>query len=159
MDPYQLPVYQQRDKILSALEAHQVIVVESPTGAGKTTIAGLVPRLYDPQGGRILVDGIDIREVTQESLRRQLGIVPQEGFLFAGTVAENIAFGRPEATREEVESAARAVGAEEFIRQLEGGYETQLGERGSRLSLGQRQLVAFARALPNRRIFVTRTSS
>ena len=87
------------------------------------------------------------RRVTQESLRRQLGIVPQEGFLFAGTVAENIAFGRPDATREEIESAARAVGADEFIDRLEHGYETQLGERGSRLSLGQRQLVAFARAL------------
>ena len=85
--------------------------------------------------------------MTQESLRRQLGIVPQEGFLFAGTVRENIAFGRPDATDEEVGAAARAVGAEDFILQLEDGYDTQVAERGSRLSLGQRQLVAFARAL------------
>ena len=87
------------------------------------------------------------RACTQESLRRQLGIVPQEGFLFAGTVADNIAFGRPGATREEIVAAARAVGADEFIEQLEEGYDTELGERGFRLSLGQRQLVAFARAL------------
>ena len=127
--------------------AGTTVALVGHTGAGKSTIAKLLARFYDPTAGAITVDGTDLRQVTQESLRRQLGIVPQEGFLFAGTVAENIAFGRPEATREEVESAARAVGAEEFIRQLEGGYETQLGERGSRLSLGQRQLVAFARAL------------
>jgi ATP-binding cassette subfamily B protein len=117
------------------------------TGAGKSTIAKLIARFYDPTEGAIRIDGVDLRDVRQESLRRQLGIVPQEGFLFAGTVAENIAFGRPGATREEVESAARAVGADDFIAALEDGYETQLGERGTRLSLGQRQLVAFARAL------------
>ena len=127
--------------------AGTTVALVGHTGAGKSTIAKLLARFYDPTAGAITVDGTDLRHVTQESLRRQLGIVPQEGFLFAGTVAENIAFGRPDATREEIESAARAVGAEEFIRQLEGGYETQLGERGSRLSLGQRQLVAFARAL------------
>jgi ABC-type multidrug transport system fused ATPase/permease subunit len=117
------------------------------TGAGKSTIAKLIARFYDPSGGAIMIDGVDLRTVRQESLRRQLGIVPQEGFLFAGSVAENIAFGRPEATREEIASAARAVGADEFVAQLEDGYDTQLGERGFRLSLGQRQLVAFARAL------------
>jgi ATP-binding cassette subfamily B protein len=117
------------------------------TGAGKSTIAKLIARFYDPTGGRITIDGHDLRDVTQESLRRQLGIVPQEGFLFAGTVTENIAFGRPDATPEEVVRAAQAVGAHEFIMRLEDGYETQLQERGSRLSLGQRQLVALARAL------------
>ncbi len=117
------------------------------TGAGKSTIAKLLARFYDPTEGTVRIDGVDLRTVRQASLRRQLGIVPQEGFLFAGTVAENIAFGRPEATRAEVEAAARAVGADEFVARLERGYDTQLGERGSRLSLGQRQLVAFARAL------------
>src|SRR5438445_3633987 len=117
------------------------------TGAGKPTIAKLLARFYDPTGGQITIDGSDLREVTQESLRRQLGIVPQEGFLFAGTLAENIAFGTPGASAEEISAAARAVGADDFVERLEDGYDTQLGERGSRLSLGQRQLVAFARAL------------
>jgi ABC-type multidrug transport system fused ATPase/permease subunit len=117
------------------------------TGAGKSTIAKLIARFYDPTAGAITIDGVDLRSVRQESLRRQLGIVPQEGFLFAGTVADNIAFGRPEASRDEIAAAARAVGADEFIARLEDGYDTELGERGFRLSLGQRQLVAFARAL------------
>ena len=117
------------------------------TGAGKSTIAKLLARFYDPRDGRITIDGYDLRQVTQESLRRQLGIVPQEGFLFAGTVRENIAFGRPDASEEEIVAAAQAVGAHEFILELEQGYETEVAERGARLSLGQRQLVAFARAL------------
>jgi len=117
------------------------------TGAGKSTIAKLLARFYDPTEGRLTIDGHDLRDVTQESLRRQLGIVPQEGFLFAGTVTENIAFGRPDATSDAVVRAAQAVGAHDFIMRLEDGYETQLQERGSRLSLGQRQLVALARAL------------
>ncbi len=117
------------------------------TGAGKSTIAKLLARFYDPTAGAIRVDGVDLRDVRQESLRRQLGIVPQEGFLFAGTVADNIAFGRPGASPDDVIAAARAVGADEFIDRLEDGYDTELGERGFRLSLGQRQLVAFARAL------------
>jgi ABC-type multidrug transport system fused ATPase/permease subunit len=127
--------------------AGTTVALVGHTGAGKSTIAKLLARFYDPTAGRITIDGVDLREITQRSLRNQLGIVPQEGFLFAGTVAQNIAFGRPEATREEILAAARAVGAEEFIGRLEGGYDTELGERGSRLSLGQRQLVAFARAL------------
>jgi ABC-type multidrug transport system fused ATPase/permease subunit len=127
--------------------AGTTVALVGHTGAGKSTIAKLLARFYDPTGGRITIDGTDLRDITQASLRRQLGIVPQEGFLFAGTVAENIAFGRPEAGREEIVAAAGAVGADEFIERLEDGYETQLGERGSRLSLGQRQLVAFARAL------------
>jgi ABC-type multidrug transport system fused ATPase/permease subunit len=117
------------------------------TGAGKSTIAKLLARFYDPTGGRLTIDGVDLRDVSQASLRHQLGIVPQEGFLFAGTVHENIAFGRPDATREQVVAAAQAVGANDFVLRLEDGYETQLQERGTRLSLGQRQLVAFARAL------------
>jgi len=117
------------------------------TGAGKSTIAKLLARFYDPTEGRLTIDGHDLRDLTQQSLRSQLGIVPQEGFLFAGTVRENIAFGRPEASSEEVAAAARAVDAHDFITALEDGYETEVGERGARLSLGQRQLVAFARAL------------
>jgi len=127
--------------------AGTTVALVGHTGAGKSTIAKLIARFYDPREGRITLDGVDLRDVRQESLRRQLGIVPQEGFLFAGTVSENIAFGRPDATQEEIVSAAQTVGAHEFITKLEDGYETNLQERGTRLSLGQRQLVAFARAL------------
>jgi ATP-binding cassette subfamily B protein len=138
-------------EVLHGLEldvpAGTAVALVGHTGAGKSTIAKLIARFYDPTEGRITIDGTDLRDVTQRSLRRQLGIVPQEGFLFGGTVAENIAFGRPDARRAEIEAAAQAVGADRFIRELEDGYETHLGERGTRLSLGQRQLVAFARAL------------
>jgi ATP-binding cassette subfamily B protein len=127
--------------------AGTTVALVGHTGAGKSTIAKLLARFYDPRDGRITIDGVDLRDVTQASLRRQLGIVPQEGFLFAGTVTENIAFGRPSASPDEVVRAAQAVGAHEFILRLENGYETDLQERGSRLSLGQRQLVALARAL------------
>jgi ATP-binding cassette subfamily B protein len=125
----------------------QTVALVGATGAGKSTIAKLVARFYDPTSGAVLVDGHDLRDVRQESLRRQLGIVPQEGFLFSGTIGENIAFGRPDATDEEIREAARAVGAADFIEGLEHGYETPVGERGTQLSAGQRQLVAFARAL------------
>jgi ABC-type multidrug transport system fused ATPase/permease subunit len=127
--------------------AGTTVALVGHTGAGKSTIAKLLARFYDPREGSITVDGTDLRDVTQESLRRQLGIVPQEGFLFAGSVRDNIAFGRSDATNEEIRAAASAVGAHDFIMRLEGGYETDLQERGTRLSLGQRQLVAFARAL------------
>src|SRR5947208_3010974 len=127
--------------------AGTAVALVGHTGAGKSTIAKLLARFYDPRDGRITFDDIDLRDVTQASLRRQLGIVPQEGFLFAGTVAENIAFGRPDASAEEIVRAAEAVGAHEFILRLENGYETEVQERGSRLSLGQRQLIALARAL------------
>jgi ATP-binding cassette, subfamily B, bacterial len=127
--------------------AGTTVALVGHTGAGKSTIAKLLARFYDPRDGRITIDGIDLRDVTQESLRRQLGIVPQEGFLFAGTVKDNIAFGRDDAPPAEVVAAARAVGAHDFILRLENGYETDVQERGARLSLGQRQLVAFARAL------------
>ena len=130
-----------------AVPAGTTVALVGHTGAGKSTIAKLLARFYEPRSGRITIDGHDLRDVTQESLRRQLGIVPQEGFLFAGTVHDNIAFGRPAATREEVAAAAQTVGAHAFIGELPDGYDTDLRERGTRLSLGQRQLVAFARAL------------
>jgi ATP-binding cassette subfamily B protein len=127
--------------------AGTTVALVGHTGAGKSTIAKLIARFYDPTEGAITIDGTDLRDVTQQSLRSQLGIVPQEGFLFAGTLADNIAFAAPDASHEEIAAAVRAVGADELVAGLEDGYETQLGERGSRLSLGQRQLVAFARAL------------
>jgi ATP-binding cassette subfamily B protein len=127
--------------------AGTTVALVGHTGAGKSTIAKLLARFYEPTSGRITIDGRDLNDVTLESLRHQLGIVPQEGFLFAGTIAENIAFGRPGASQGDIVRAAQTVGAHDFILRLENGYETQLGERGSRLSLGQRQLVAFARAL------------
>ncbi len=130
-----------------AVQPGQTVALVGHTGAGKSTIVKLLARFYDPTGGRVLVDGHDLRDVTMTSLHRQLGMVPQEGFLFARSVAENIAFGRPDASREEVEAAARAVGAHEFIEDLPEGYDTSIAERGARLSIGQRQLVAFARAL------------
>jgi len=127
--------------------AGTTVALVGHTGAGKSTIAKLLARFYDPTEGRITIDGVDLRDVRQTSLRRQLGVVPQEGFLFAGTVRDNIAFGRPDADPAEVAAAAKAVGAHEFVLALEDGYDTNLQERGTRLSLGQRQLIAFARAL------------
>ena len=125
----------------------QTVALVGETGAGKSTLAKLVARFYDPQRGRVLVDGHDLRDLRTQALRSQLGIVPQESFLFSGTIRENIAFGRPGASGEEIEAAARAVGAQVFIDRLGDGYETEVGERGAQLSAGQRQLVAFARAL------------
>ena len=124
----------------------QTVALVGATGAGKSTLAKLVARFYDPTEGRVLIDGHDLRDVTERSLRSQLGIVPQEGFLFSGTIRDNIAFGRPDATDEEVKAAACAVGAREFIEALPEGYATEVGERGGHLSAGQRQMVAFARA-------------
>ena len=130
-----------------AVAAGQTVALVGHTGAGKSTIIKLLARFYDPQAGRILIDGTDVRRVTQHSLRDQIAIVPQEGFLFNGTIHENIAFGRPDATRAEVAAAAREVGADAFIDDLPEGYDTPVQERGGRLSIGQRQLIAFARAL------------
>jgi ABC-type multidrug transport system fused ATPase/permease subunit len=124
----------------------QTVALVGETGAGKSTLVKLVARFYDPTSGRVLVDGHDLRTVTEASLRSQLGVVPQEGFLFSGTIRDNIGFGRPDATDEDVEAAAHAVGAHEFIERLPDGYDTEVGERGGHLSAGQRQLVAFARA-------------
>jgi ATP-binding cassette, subfamily B, bacterial len=134
------------------LDAGTTLALIGPTGAGKSTVAKLIARFYDPQVGRVTLDGVDLRQVRLADLRRAMGYVPQEGFLFSSfdkgtaTVADNIRFGRPEATRAEVEAAARAVGAEPVIMDLPHGYDTEVGERGALLSAGQRQLVAFARA-------------
>jgi ABC-type multidrug transport system fused ATPase/permease subunit len=127
--------------------AGQTVALVGETGAGKSTMAKLVARFYDPQRGAVKVDGYDLRELRSASLRGQLGIVPQESFLFSGTIRENIAFGRPDADEEAIIDAARAVGALEFVGRLPDGFETEVGERGAHLSAGQRQLVAFARAL------------
>lgn len=129
------------------VRAGQTVALVGHTGAGKSTIIKLLARFYDPQAGRILIDGRDVRTATIASLRSQIAIVPQEGFLFNGTIHENIAFGRPAATRAEVERAAREVGADRFIERLPDGYDERVQERGGRLSIGQRQLIAFARAL------------
>jgi ATP-binding cassette subfamily B protein len=135
------------DDIDLAIAPGETVALVGATGAGKSTFAKLVARFYDPTLGRVLIDGHDVREVTYHSLRSQLGIVPQEAFLFSGSVRTNIAFGAPGASDGEIEAAARAVGAHEFIAALEHGYDTEVGERGAQLSAGQRQLVAFARAI------------
>ena len=130
-----------------AIPPGQTVALVGGTGAGKSTLAKLVARFYDPAEGRVLIDGHDLRRVTAQSLRSQMGIVPQEGFLFSGTVRDNVSFGNPTASDAEIAEAARAVGADRFIEALERGYDTEIGERGVQLSAGQRQLLAFARAL------------
>lgn len=143
--------YQPGQEVLHGIDLEaqpgETVAVVGPTGAGKTTVINLLARFYDPDRGRITVDGQDIRGVTLASLRRQLGVVLQDNFVFSGTVRENIRYGRPGASDREVEEAARAVGADAFIRRLPQGYDTDVGERGARISVGQRQLLAFARAL------------
>jgi len=128
------------------IPAGQTVALVGATGAGKTTVARLLARFYDPQAGRVTLDGVDLRDLAEEELRRAVVIVTQESFLFSGTVADNIAFGRPGASRAEVERAARAIGAHGFIAALPDGYDTDVRKRGGRLSAGQRQLVSFARA-------------
>ncbi len=130
-----------------AVAAGQTVALVGHTGAGKSTLVKLLARFYDPSEGSIRIDGHDLRDVQVRSLRSQLGVVPQEGFLFAASIRENIAFGRPDASFEDVQAAARAVGADDFIQALPEGYETSVAERGAALSIGQRQLIAFARAL------------
>jgi ATP-binding cassette subfamily B protein len=126
--------------------AGQIVALVGETGAGKTTMARLIARFYDPTVGRVTLDGVDLREVAVEELRRAVVTVTQESFLFSGTVGENLLFGRPGASREEMIEAARAIGAHEFISAMPNGYDTDVRRRGVRLSSGQRQLVAFARA-------------
>ncbi|GAA3993803.1 ABC transporter ATP-binding protein/permease [Streptomyces sp. NBC_01352] len=129
------------------LPAGQTVAVVGSTGAGKSTLAKLLARFYDPSDGRVLLDGVDLRDLAVPELRRGVVMVTQEAFLFSGTVAENIAIGRPDATREEIEEAAKAIGAHDFVTALPDGYDTDVRKRGGRISAGQRQLVAFARAL------------
>ena len=135
--------------------AGQIVALVGETGAGKTTIARLISRFYDPTEGRVTLDGIDLRSLSVAELRRAVVMVTQESFLFSGTVGENIMFGRPDATRSEMEEAARALGAHDFIAAMPNGYDTDVRRRGVRLSSGQRQLVAFARAfLANPRVLI-----
>ncbi|MCA1218011.1 ABC transporter ATP-binding protein [Streptomyces sp. 8L] len=129
------------------IPAGQTVAVVGSTGAGKSTLAKLLARFYDPTSGRVLLDGVDLRDLDTPELRRGVVMVTQEAFLFSGTVAENIAIGSPDASREQVEAAARAIGAHDFIAGLPDGYDTDVRKRGGRISAGQRQLVAFARAL------------
>ncbi|HEY7356905.1 MAG TPA: ABC transporter ATP-binding protein, partial [Ktedonobacterales bacterium] len=130
-----------------SIKAGQTAAIVGHTGAGKSTIASLLSRFYDVQQGAVLIDGCDVREVTQGSLRGQIGIVLQEPFLFTGTIRDNIRYGRLNATNAEVEEAARVIGVHDIIIQLSQGYETPIRERGRNLSVGQRQLISFARAL------------
>jgi ATP-binding cassette subfamily B protein len=129
------------------IPAGQTVAVVGATGAGKSTLAKLLARFYDPTAGRVLLDGVDLRDLAVEELRRGVVMVTQESFLFSGTVADNIELGRPGATRTEIENAARAIGAYDFIAALPEGFDTDVRKRGGRISAGQRQLVAFARAL------------
>jgi ATP-binding cassette subfamily B protein len=138
------PVLHQLDL---ALDAGTTLALIGHTGSGKTTLASLVPRFYDVDSGRVVVDDVDVRDVTLASLRREIGVIPQDPFLFSTTVRENIAFGRPEMSDEDVERVARLAQAHEFVERLPQGYETVIGERGITLSGGQRQRIAIARAL------------
>lgn len=143
--------YQTGEQVLSgisfAMQLGKSVAVVGPSGAGKSTIANVIPRFYDVSGGGVFVDGHDVRSVTLESLRRHIGIVPQETVLFSGTIRDNIAYGKPDATDEEVENAARAANAHSFIEQMENGYDSIIGERGVRLSGGERQRISIARAI------------
>jgi ABC-type multidrug transport system fused ATPase/permease subunit len=143
------------DEVTFNADAGKTVAIVGPTGAGKTTIINLLARFYDVNDGAVTIDGVDVRDVTQASLRSQMGIVPQDSFLFAGTIADNIRYGKLDATSAEVETAACAANAHDFIVNQKDGYETRLGERGGGLSQGQRQLIGIARAiLANPRILI-----
>jgi ATP-binding cassette subfamily B protein len=129
------------------VEPGQTVAILGATGAGKSTLINLIPRFYDPSQGRVLFDGVDIRQVRQDSLLAQVGVVPQETVLFSGTVRDNLRYGRPDASDEQVVAAAKAAQAHEFILDLEAGYDTHVEERGVNLSGGQKQRIAIARAL------------
>ena len=135
------------DDVSFTIKPGETIALVGPTGAGKTTIVNLISRFYEVTEGAVRIDGQDVREVTLESLRRQMGVMTQDNFLFSGTIRENIRYGRLDATDEEIEAAAGAVNAHEFIMKLEKGYDTELSERGGGLSVGQKQLLAFARTM------------
>lgn len=135
------------DDVSFTITPGETIALVGPTGAGKTTIVNLISRFYEVTGGSVRIDGQDVRDVTIESLRKQMGIMTQDNFLFSGTIRENIRYGRLDATDEEIEAAARAVNAHDFIMKLEKGYDTELSERGGGLSVGQKQLLAFARTM------------
>ena len=135
------------EQVSFTVEPGQTIALVGPTGAGKTTIVNLISRFYDVTAGKIFIDDHEIHEVTMKSLRRQMGVMTQENFLFTGTIRENICYGRSGATEEEMIAAAKAVNAHDFIMKLEKGYDTQISERGAQLSIGQRQLLAFARTM------------
>jgi ATP-binding cassette subfamily B multidrug efflux pump len=148
--PGEQPVDEERyvlKDICLVAEPGQTIALVGPTGAGKTTLVNLIGRFYDVSAGAVLIDGVDVRRVTRASLRSQMGIVLQDSFLFSGTIADNIRYGRLDATDEEVEAAAKAANAHDFIMRLPEGYQTHLSERGSNLSQGQRQLIGIARAI------------
>ena len=135
------------NKVSFEAQPGETIALLGATGSGKTTIINLLPRFYDPSEGRITIDGHDLRDVTLDSLRSQIGIVLQETTLFSGTIRDNIAFGKPDATLEEIQSAAKAAAAHDFIMTFPQGYDTHVGERGTTLSGGQKQRIAIARAL------------
>ena len=143
--------YDEDDDVLHNVSFHvaagETIALVGPTGAGKTTIVNLISRFYDVQSGRVLLDGKDLRDISLDSLRSRLGVMTQDNFLFTGTIRENIRYGRLDATDDEIEAAAKAVNAHDFIMKLEKGYDTELSERGAGLSAGQRQLIAFARTM------------
>lgn len=149
--PLPPPTVEERKKALNGIDftarAGEVIALVGPSGAGKSTLIQFIPRFYDPEQGRVLLDGVDLREYDLNDLRQQIAIVMQDNILFSGSVYENIAYGRPDATQAEVEAAAKAANSHEFIMEWEQGYETVLGERGVRLSGGQKQRIAIARAL------------